>query len=387
MKTFKYSLLAAVCVVAVTACSSGKDSISTYLDSEANKIQALANKKAAEESAAKKAAEAELEELRKKVAKIDAENAAIQAENARVESNIAAVKAVVTNQKSTEVKGYTYTSWDGEKTKDLTLSNVSGKQISVANNRLTENQVNPKNEDIDTLVVDGTAITLYSRDEISQWQSNPPSEYKSKELSGEFTGKVGSLAKTRFIGDFEQVRYGYVTKDGKTTLFVQGHMTPTTEKITSRFDTRYTNNLERLPELNIMPTGDKAFEYTGFAFYGKDNVYQELTVDAVADFANKKVRADLKENGSIKVTLGGVINGNTFAGEYNGATTSGAFYGDGAQNMAGTFYQSQGDNKDKHGVFGATAASEGRYSFSGKNVYNEKKLDNFEVVDVNNSSN
>lgn len=410
MKGLKLSLLATL-VVALTACSSSsKDSVDNYLESQANQAQAKANQKVKEleqqlAEANKKLAEAssteELTEAKALIASTQAELDKVKAslnaetqradklqqaldlietekrqEQERVKKNTEAVKTPITDNGTTP-QTYTKTDpWAGtSEEKSIDLAYISGKQISVENGVITTTQTPANHEQIDTLIVGDSAITLYSADDIKNWNKTA---YESKTLTGDVSGKVGSLSNSRFGTDFDQVRYGYVTKDGKTTLFVQGSATPTDKVMVARFDRVYTE-LDRLPELSPMPTGEKAYKYTGTAFYGKDGIYQELAVNALADFNSKKVKAELTENNQTKVTLGGIISGNTFAGEYNGTVTSGAFYGSGAQDMAGTFYQTEGANKDKHGVFGATSPSASRYTFRPTNVIETENLSTFEV--------
>lgn len=461
MKSMKLSLLAAACVLALTACSSSKDKGSNYLNSEANKriaelnAQITAEKKKAAEAeeklikakqasetnseankriaelnaqvttekakvaaaeeeakAAKQAGEAaqqnaktaldgltaeksrleaELAEANAKLAALQQEKqaeldriaAAEKAEKERVESNTAAVKEAVKETGTVEKKYTKIDAWSGTSTEEtLNLSKVSGKVLTSENGNLTEQPFqSSENNDLNILVIDGKPITLYSVDEVRASTQQNRESYAAKNLAADgMSGKVGSLSTTRFGGDFDQIRYGYVTTNGKTQLFIQGHTTPETESVDSPFD-RYNYGGTRdnaSAELGAMPTGDKVWAYQGTAFYGKDGNYQELAVDAVADFGNKKVRADLKEGENTKVTLGGKIEGNTFVGEHNGVVTSGAFYGDQAQDMGGIFYHTSGDNKDKNGVFGATTPSSSSYRFVPTNVL-EKALTDFTV--------
>lgn len=437
MNKLKLSVLATACILALTACSSGKGKGGDYLNGEANKrIQELnarvdeAKKQvaAAEQKAkeAEKASETALnqqkaeataqankaaEEAKAELDKVTAEKAAVEkeladakaqlaaiekakqdeldraaaaekAEQERVANNVAETKKQVKDNGTFEKKYMKPGDpWFGTAATEVTLnlSNVVGKQLSVADGNFTHQDVVAESRDLNTLVVNGKEIALYSVDEVKASVTNNSGNYVTKSIDAEgVSGKVGSLSKSRFGSDFDQVRYGYVTENGKTTLFVQGHTTPATGSADSPFDRfNYGGAREdQYSSLSAMPTGEKVWAYTGTAFYGKDGSYQELSVDAVADFNLKKVKAELKDGDSLKLTLGGLINDNTFTGEYNGVVTSGAFYGDQAQDLGGVFYQTTGNDKDKNGVFGAT--SNGHSWRGGVNVP-EKALTDFDV--------
>lgn len=443
MKYLRLSVLAVTVAAATACSSSSKNAINDYLSSQANASVQEANKKAEEaqqqaatkEQAATEEANQKLEEAQKaqqeaEVAAQEANKKAEEAQKAKLEAEAKAQAAIVEQQAAekrlaeieaarkeeerlaeearqaevaeqariasniTELKKEvkdngtfekTYTKpadpWDyfsQPKEVTLTLSNVSGKHLFVENDNFSDKPLREQ-KDLNTLLLDGKEIALYTSEEIRASSTDANTGYATKSLNvDDVSGKVGSLSKSKYGSDFDQVRYGYVTENGKTTLFVQGHTTPTTGNIDSPFD-RYnygTTRQDQRAGLSAMPTGEKVWAYQGAAFYGKDGNYQELSVDAVADFGNKKVRAELKEGDALKVLLGGVINGNQFAGEYNGVHTQGAFYGDQAQDMGGMFYQTQGDEKDKNGVFGAT--SNGHTWRGGVNVP-EKALTDFDV--------
>lgn len=436
MNKLKLSVLATACIFALTACSSGKGKSNDYLNSEANKrIQELntrldeAKKKSdAAEQKAKEAAQAaeaalakqkadsaaqaeqaankakselnnvlaEKTALEKELAEAKAQLAAIEkakqdeldriavaekAEKERVENNVAETTKEVKDNGSRE---FTYTKpgdpWFGTSATEetITLAYVAGKQLDITDGKLSGKDVAPESLDLNKLVVDGTEITLYSADEIRA--AGRASDYVSKNIEHEgYQGKTAAPAKDRNADGFTQVRYGYVNKDGKTTLFVQGHTTPIENNAYSPFDSFYygTSRADQFVELSAMPTS-QVWSYKGNAFYGKDGTYQELSVDAVADFAEKKVRADLKSGDTVQVTLGGEIKGNQFSGTHNGVVTSGAFYGTKAQDMAGVFYQTSGEHKDKNGVFGATAESTSPWRFAPTDEPN-KTLADFEI--------
>lgn len=432
MNNLKLSVIATACILALTACSSGKSKSSDYLNSEANKriqelntrieeekkktasaeqkvkeaeaasVAALAKQKADADKVAtetkseldkvtaqKEAAEKELADAKAQLATIEKAKqdeldriaAAEKAEKERVEHNIAETTKEVKDNGSRE---FTYTKpgdpWFGTPATEetITLAYVAGKQLDITDGKLSGKDVAPESLDLNKLVVDGTEITLYSADEIRA--AGRASDYVSKNIEHEgYQGKTAAPAKDRNADGFTQVRYGYVNKDGKTTLFVQGHTTPIENNAYSPFDSFYygTSRADQFVELSAMPTS-QVWSYKGNAFYGKDGTYQELSVDAVADFAEKKVRADLKSGDTVQVTLGGEIKGNQFSGTHNGVVTSGAFYGTKAQDMAGVFYQTSGEHKDKNGVFGATAESTSPWRFAPTDAPS-KTLADFEI--------
>ena len=88
-----------------------------------------------------------------------------------------------------------------------------------------------------------------------------------------------------------------------------------------------------------IPTAGKV-EYDGGAAYKKDgNNSQRTGMTATADFANKVIDINIKENPNAvpEMKFGGKITGNSFAGEVNGIKTQGGFFGENAQEMGGLF--------------------------------------------------
>ena len=88
-----------------------------------------------------------------------------------------------------------------------------------------------------------------------------------------------------------------------------------------------------------IPTAGKV-EYDGGAAYKKDgNNSQRTGMTATADFANKVIDINIKENPNAvpEMKFGGKITGNSFAGEVNGIKTQGGFFGENAQEMTGLF--------------------------------------------------
>lgn len=423
MNKLKLSVLATACILALTACSSGKGKGGDYLNGEANKrIQELnarvdeAKKQvaAAEQKAkeAEKASETALnqqkaeataqankaaEEAKAELDKVTAEKAAVEkeladakaqlaaiekekqdeldrsaaaekAEQERVVNNVAETKKVVTDS--------------GSETKTLPrgeyqFSYVSGKHILIEDGKLTDKPLTEKQKDLNKLVLDGVSMDLFTEEDI---RTSHSSGRMTKVINQDGkNGTVVGLPSRAWYDDFAQLRYGYVTENGKTVLFVQGHITPevlSKPEVVSPYDH---SNYFRSPEfgiLDVMPADGKVYEYKGSAFYGKDNVYQSLAAEAVVDFGSKKMKAELKENNVLKATLGANLIGNTFSGSHNGVHTQGAFFGNKGIDIGGTFYVSEGDNKDYNGVFGATKQG---CSWLGCTDVPEKALTNFDV--------
>lgn len=376
MKSFKLSLTALSCILALTACSSSKNTANDYLNSEANQRIKTLTQRLDEEKKEREEAERKLKDAEGKLQETEDKlrEAKQSEEKNRIDNNAKEVQKSVKDNGTFEI---TYSRGDGSSGRE-TVSFATGKLLTVSDGKLSHKDIGEKTRDLNKLVIDGTEITLYSVDEVRT--ATQASEYSSKAINQDgFQGKVGAIAKNRNADAFNQVRYGYITKDGKNTLFVQGHITPTEEGVSSPFDSFYygTAREDQWTSLSTMPS-DQIWHYQGNAFYGKDGVYEEFAVDAVADFTENKIRADLKSNDDVLLTLGAQITGNQFSGSYNGVVTSGAFYGSNAQNMAGVFYETSGDNKDKNGVFAATPQSSSPWTFRPTNE-SSKTLANFEV--------
>lgn len=248
------------------------------------------------------------------------------------------------------------------------FTQVSGKLLEAENNLLTNKPIMSGQSNLNELILDNKTIVLYSPEEIVAYKKTYPAHYEVKTISidDQVVGKVGSLPKSNSRNDFAQMRYGYLQQNGKTTLFVQGHLTPEsteTAEIHSPYNHFFYGHNNPRGEageiLKPMPTSG-VFDYTGFAFMGKDDHYTEYTANGIADFANKKIKIDVKKDNDVTLTLGGKISGNAFSGNYQGATIKGAFYGTEARDAGGMFYQTEGQFKDFYGVFGMTKANCGR---------------------------
>ncbi|AFU19621.1 transferrin-binding protein-like solute binding protein [Actinobacillus suis] len=385
-KNLRLSLIAVACSLAITACSSDNKGATRYENLVNSKAEETAKKA---EEAAKRAQESatakKLADLEQKQKELEAElakkngNAAVPSVGSNVPSNLinpsTPAKAKDTEEKATEKKEpevkapsttvnanvKVLTAEEAKKAleeafKDNGIdgSNIklSGSILTVTDSTYTVKNINPEsNQNLNELIVDGHTITLYSADDLK----NDLGDMKSKTLA-DASGKVSALPPSKLKSNFEQVRYGYTTKDGKTALFIQGYLTPTSkDKVSSPFNYWYEAKGQKSTQvLGEMPTGD-VYEYRGTAFYGKDNKYNELTAKGYADFGEKKVKVDLLDGNQTKLTLGGNITNNTFEGNYQGVITKGAFFGNKAIDMAGMFYQTnEGSEKGMNGVFGAT---------------------------------
>ncbi|MGX2949513.1 transferrin-binding protein-like solute binding protein [Ursidibacter sp. B-7004-1] len=235
------------------------------------------------------------------------------------------------------------------------IAYISGGKIDVANNTLKFDAVTDKSQKINELVIDGKTLTVFDIQKMKSYQD----ESKDKNEIFDITengvkGKVGSLPTRKLGDDFAQMRFGYVTdENGKSTLFVQGVQTPTEESIKSPFSYYRVDVEGETENIRELPKSGR-FEYQGYAFYGEGNKYNQFGVKGMADLDNKKVKVDVLENDKTKLTLGGIIDGNSFAGSYQGVEVKGAFYGTKGQDIGGAFYQTEGVEKGFNGVFGAT---------------------------------
>ncbi|MCO4166298.1 transferrin-binding protein-like solute binding protein [Actinobacillus suis] len=222
---------------------------------------------------------------------------------------------------------------------------ISGTILTVAQNGELTAKKPETLEDLDSIMVDGVKITLFSvTDKLSNVavgklkQSN---ENGGKLYVGSMADSYGAYGSYQDPNSFKAMRYGAYTLNGQTHLFVQGFLTPEQGTINVLGDTFYS-----------MPK-DSTYKYTGFALYGKDNQYAQLNSEVIADFSNKKLKVELKEAGAAtaKATFGGDITGNTFSGTRDGIETKGAFYGSLARDVAGLFNDTKTGN---NGVFGAS---------------------------------
>lgn len=239
------------------------------------------------------------------------------------------------------------------------ISYLSGAKLEVKDGLLVDQPLAQDAQNLNQLVVDGKMITLFSEKAINDRQAEYSNETHNLDMIDEqgFKGKVGALPKRKIGDDFAQMRFGYVTdENGKTILFVQGHQSPIDGNLISPFNYYYGGVEGQTETLRELPKSGR-LEYNGYAFYGKDNKYNELGADALVDLDNRKVKVSLKDGERVRLTFGGVIDGNQFSGTHQGVVTKGAFYGTKGQDIGGIFYQTEGAEKDFNGVFGVTKRS------------------------------
>ncbi len=341
------------------AAAEEKAKAETEAKAKADAEKAAAEEKAKEEAEAKAKADAEKAAAEEK-AKAEAE----KADKLRVDKNVAEVK-----------KGFGTSQTYTDENSNNKFTYVNGTIVKIGEE--FENKIfATDNKNLNELVIDGKKISLYSDDEIVAWrdQFHPEDDKNGKVGSGNnpitakdikegdvAIGKVGYLPSKRNSQDFEQTRFGYIVKDGITHLFVQGIRTPE-EGSTNRSPFNYSDlqsgyeSAEGQQIYSVDADGKVTgvYTYKGGAFYGKDGQYIELSALGAVDFDNKNLMLELKDGEQTKLTLGAKVKGTEFDGMLNGVQTKGAFYGSSGQDIAGVFYQTQGDEKDYNGAFGAS---------------------------------
>ncbi|WGE80733.1 transferrin-binding protein-like solute binding protein [Actinobacillus equuli subsp. haemolyticus] len=387
-KNLRLSLIAIACSLAITACSSDNKGATRYENLVKNKTEEATKqaeekaKRAQESETAKKIADLEKKqkELEAELAKKQNGNTAAPSVSGNVPSNVITpstpAKEKATEKKEPEVKAPSTTAnvkvLTAEEAKDILskgfkdngfnnegILKLSGSSAEFGNTTNINSIASDTEHDLNTLIVDGQKVELFSNSFIKEAAKNDL-QVGIKDFSNN-TGKVGSLPTGHLKYDFEQMRYGYYkTDNGKTILFVQGYMTPETtaekdKKSPFNYYSYYSKGITDTVALSKMPT-EHTYEYQGKAFYGKDNTYQELNSKAYADFTNKKVQIILSDNNEDKLTFGAKINGNQFSGTVDGIVTKGAFFGSEARDLGGIFYQTKGKEAGNNGVYGASKA-------------------------------
>ncbi len=363
------------------AAAEEKAKAETEAKAKADAEKAAAEEKAKEEAEAKAKADAEKAAAEEKAkaeaeakAKADAEKAAAEekakeeaekADKPRVDKNVEIIKGKI-------AESTTYVNEDDEKKTRFTY--VNGSLIKVGKNEdgkivLEDKAVANTNKNLNALIIDGKKITLYTDDEIETWRDQKnadgsdgtgdvPNTTKDIHNDSGAIGKVGYLPSRKNSYDFEQTRFGYVAdENGVIHLFAQGIRTPESTDANSEFNYSDLNNGKEYGQ-RISPMDDDEqtgiFTYKGGAFYGKDGAYTELDALGAVDFNNKNMMLELKDGDTVKLTLGAKLKGLEFDGMLEGVETKGAFYGSHGQDIAGVFYQTQGDEKDYNGAFGAS---------------------------------
>lgn len=233
---------------------------------------------------------------------------------------------------------------------------LTGAIITLKANGTTtaSNPINDGKEELNELVIDDKRILLFnSRDLINgngmdgfKTLSNDD-VMKETPTTSKISGYVGGWGSESEFDPriFTNMRFGVINIDNESALFIQGYQTPETNV-----------ELARSKSLYPMPKSGKFLYNTGHALYGKEGNYQQLNAEVVADFSNKQLEVALKENNTSKLEFTANIEGNTFNAKNNGIEAKGAFYGSQANEVGGIFYQTEGNDKGKNGVFGAVDA-------------------------------
>lgn len=374
-KHLRLSFIAIACSLAITACSSDNKGATRYEDLVKNKVDE-ANKKAEEKAKKDKESETakKLAELEKKQKELEQQlkqkNQEAPKTEPKVDPKVEPQKEDMmndNNEKNQQLERDNRTNIQ-DKLKNVLIDNgrnasdiayLSGMLLTIDKNS-TETRNIPKLETLklNELIVDGQKITLFPQELIAKFEQVKIRELTNKDFTNSenknYSGKVGSLPERKLSNDFVQTRYGYYTDGNKTTLFVQGYLTPTDSIVKSPANYYKGYKEGEIESLRTLPKEGVIKYEEGRAFYGKDNIYKEYIATGIADFNDKKVKIEVKENDSTKFAFGGKIKGNTFYGVHDGIVSKGAFFGTHGQDIAGTFYQTKGDEKDYNGVFGIT---------------------------------
>lgn len=196
-----------------------------------------------------------------------------------------------------------------------TDSTIQGNSIrlNAANDlttRLSSGQTNATDH-INNVVIDGKSIAFY------------PNGTSAPLLN------ITETHRARLGGNsqFSYMRYGYLREGVGTRpyLFAQGHVT------------------------NNMPNTGTA-RYIGFATHLQDNTLNAGISEFNVDFARKTVKGKISPLDVAVVELEGTINGNRFSGSKNGFVTNGAFYGNSAAELGGTYQNRLGTISGAYGA-------------------------------------
>lgn len=205
-----------------------------------------------------------------------------------------------------------------------------------------------RDEELNELVINNTHIRLFNvRDDLSGAYLYTFKTLSNDDITEGKTGTIKGLAggwgNIFYNSGFQNSRFGVYTVNNTDHLFAQGFSTPLTQSEESRHG-----------RLSAMPTTGRNTYLNGQAIYGKDGNYEQLKAIAVADFAEKTLNVSLSETlgGEAKLQFSAKIEGNTFRGTEGAIHSYGGFFGSGADEAAGMFYQTEGTDKGKNGAFG-----------------------------------
>ena len=320
MSKIKLSIIALSCAIALTACSSSSKGGSDNSDqirqteNELNQRISAANKKA--EETAKKA-----EEAVKK-----AENA-INTAKANGQQTEAEKKAAEEALKASEERLKKLENLQADEKARIPLSDkvfggISGEMkdtISGGTINLAKNELNSVlTADIRNLTIRGNNGRLVDIDILKTAGEENPLSYEP--YDDKYNLRPDGRGTILSNSNFQASAFGTYVDYNTGNEYIFAHGTPTT--------------LTEIPKTGTVP-------YSGGAVYKKDGekIAQTSEMTATADFANKVIDINIKEQGKLvpDMKFGGKITGNSFAGEVNGIKTQGGFFGKDAQEMTGLF--------------------------------------------------
>ena len=170
---------------------------------------------------------------------------------------------------------------------------------------------------------------------------NPAYTYVDKD--GEIHLSTGAFVNGVVFQDSMQNGIYQNQKDGKTYVYIQGELTPTTGKVRYLGISSYHVNNDTLRE--------GALDH----LYGAPPRFGIVGVDMTANFEDKTVaghlvHASAAKNDNVLAELEGTISGNQFSGTKNDTKLQGAFFGENANEMGGVYIN------EKEGFSGAFSA-------------------------------
>lgn len=194
-----------------------------------------------------------------------------------------------------------------------------------------------KSNDLNVLNINGKAITLVPNEKLEEQRYiNGVQTDNTTHLEAKDGARIVLNMK-----DHKDARFGFVKEDGKDVLFYQG------------------NSAANLPAGTVRYLGNALYKYQG-TFAGDIERHgtgiNEGSVELTADFANKTIKGLMIVNGESITLASGKIEGTTYtnAASGSGAKWSGAFYGDGAKETAGSVVNSS-ERFGYSAVYGATS--------------------------------
>ena len=200
--------------------------------------------------------------------------------------------------------------------------------------------VNPKvhqlsTDDINVLNINGKRI------DIAPEGVNLGYTYFNKD--GEIRLSTGAFVNGVVFQDSMQNGIYQSKKDGKTYVYIQGELTPT-DNIPKSGTARYTGLSSYHVNNNTLYEGSMSGNPPRFGIVG---------VDMIANFDDKKVKGRLlhtSDPNNVVAELEGKITGNQFSGTKDNTQLRGAFFGEKANEMGGSYVN---EEKGFSGAFSA----------------------------------